>query len=345
MKWQCFVANMSFAVNLERNAMFRTAMSFIVISRAIVSRAMVSRYGLIAGILLLCAGCSGDRALLPVSDAPLRERIRDVPPDGIIKVSPGDTIYTLANRYQVTPRRIILANNLSPPYILNGVRTLNVPKPRAHIASASDTIETIASRYKVSRQEVIALNNFVSPYRLHKGMSIAIPRRIDYSLLDVPISPQSTTTSRGTEADIEFSTPKTSPNTAKVTYSDRVPDFAWPVDGQIIENFGPTARGVHNDGVNIAASEGASVRASQSGEVAFVGSGLKAFGNLVLIKHHNGWITAYAHLSDVRVNEGDYLDRGTIIGGVGQTGRVNSPQLHFEIRRSRTPVNPRNVLS
>ena len=105
------------------------------------------------------------------------------------------------------------------------------------------------------------------------------------------------------------------------------------------------ARGVHNDGVNIRAEEGTLVVTSGPGTVALVGTGLKSFGNLVLVKHEGGYITAYAHLSDIQVKEGDVLGEGTSIGQVGMTGRVDSPQLHFEIRQSRTPLNPREIIS
>ncbi|MCE2518042.1 MAG: LysM peptidoglycan-binding domain-containing protein, partial [Alphaproteobacteria bacterium] len=133
----------------------------------------MSRLVLIAGSLLMLAGCfgGGERALLPVVNAPLREDVLDVPPNGIIKVRAGDTIYTLANRYQVTPRRIILANSLAPPYNLAGMQTLSVPKPRAHIVAEGDTLDTISARYKVSKPSVIALNNLPTPYDLHIGMS------------------------------------------------------------------------------------------------------------------------------------------------------------------------------
>jgi murein DD-endopeptidase MepM/ murein hydrolase activator NlpD len=306
----------------------------------------MSRWLLIIMPLLILTACTGgnDRGLLPVSDAPQRVESKDVPPTGVILVMPGDTVYTIANRYQVTPKRIIVGNNLAPPYDLTGVTTLSVPKPRQHIIQQNETLESIAKRYKVTTEELISLNNLIEPYTLRKGMAIAIPRDLDFSSLDLPatdevaVLPEQPVT--GTA-----SIPESSLKTTTVTYSEAAPAFTWPVNGQIIEPFGVTAKGVQNDGVNIAANEGADVRASHKGEVAFVGSGLKAFGNLVLVKHDDGWITAYAHLSEVTVQEGDFLDRGDILGKVGMTGRVDSPQLHFEIRKARNPVNPQDYLS
>ena len=109
--------------------------------------------------------------------------------------------------------------------------------------------------------------------------------------------------------------------------------------------FGPAARGVHNDGVNIAAPEGTAVRAAARGTVAFVGRDIKSFGTLILVKHDGGVITAYAHLGEVLVAEGDVIEVGQQIATVGQTGKVDSPQLHFEIRKARKPIDPRTVIA
>ena len=109
--------------------------------------------------------------------------------------------------------------------------------------------------------------------------------------------------------------------------------------------FGPAERGVHHDGVKISAPFGTLVTTSAPGTVAFVGTELKRFGTLVLVKHEGGYITAYAHLDVLSVKEGDVLSVGTVIGQVGTTGYVDTPQLHFEIRKSRTPINPRELIS
>lgn len=303
-------------------------------------------------ILLLLAGCvpsldklSLETPNLPVINAPKREQVQNVPPDGVIRLEPGDTIYTVANRYKVTPRRIILANNLAPPYDLSSYRQLNIPKPRTHRVVAGETLDSISNRYLVRKEDVIRLNALDAPYTLRPGMQIAIPRRMDYSLLDdatgttaalAPV-PDAPAASGGAAAP-------SVPN-REVRFAAGAGDFTWPVDGRIIQAYGNTARGVRNDGVNIAADEGVIVRASRGGEVAFVGAGLKAFGNLVLVKHEGGWITAYAHLGNVSVEEGQRLEQGSVIGSVGMTGRVDQPQLHFEIRQARKPVNPEDYLS
>ena len=123
------------------------------------------------------------------------------------------------------------------------------------------------------------------------------------------------------------------------------PAFAWPVSGKVISDFGATANGGKNDGINIAAPLGASIHASASGTVTYAGNELKDYGNLVLIKHSGGYTTAYAHAERLLVSRGDAVTRGQVIGYAGQTGDASSPQLHFEIRSATTPVNPRSYLS
>lgn len=119
----------------------------------------------------------------------------------------------------------------------------------------------------------------------------------------------------------------------------------WPVRGEVITEFGPAARGLHNDGINIAAVAGADVLAAANGTVAFIGREIKSFGTLILIKHKDGVITAYAHLDSVLIKEGDVVEGGQKIATVGQTGKVDSPQLHFEIRKARQPIDPRTLIS
>ncbi len=122
------------------------------------------------------------------------------------------------------------------------------------------------------------------------------------------------------------------------------PGFLWPVRGPILSAYGTSADGTHNDGVNIAAPEGTPVVAAEAGEVAYAGNELKGYGNLVLIKHANGVITAYAHLENMTVKRFDKVARGQAIGRVGATGAVAQPQLHFEIRQGARAVDPAGYL-
>ncbi|HEY4774454.1 MAG TPA: M23 family metallopeptidase, partial [Xanthobacteraceae bacterium] len=120
--------------------------------------------------------------------------------------------------------------------------------------------------------------------------------------------------------------------------------FRWPVRGRVIAGFGPSTNGLQNDGINLAVPEGTAVRAAEEGVVAYAGNELKDYGNLVLVRHANGLVTAYAHASEILVKRGDTVRRGQVIARSGQTGKVTSPQLHFEIRKGSTPVDPTKYL-
>jgi murein DD-endopeptidase MepM/ murein hydrolase activator NlpD len=121
--------------------------------------------------------------------------------------------------------------------------------------------------------------------------------------------------------------------------------FPWPVRGRVLANYGGTVGGVRNDGINIAAPRGTPVRAIDSGTVAYAGNEVKGYGNLVLVKHANGWISAYAHLDDLSVKPGDKITAGEVIAKVGNTGGVAEPQLHFELRRGQKAVDPKEFLA
>jgi len=118
--------------------------------------------------------------------------------------------------------------------------------------------------------------------------------------------------------------------------------FRWPAKGRVISGFG---KGGGNDGINIALPEGTPIKAAEAGEVAYAGNELKGYGNLVLIRHPDGWVSAYAHNGDLKVKRGDKIARGQTVATSGQTGNVSSPQLHFELRKGSTPVDPMPHLS
>ena len=121
--------------------------------------------------------------------------------------------------------------------------------------------------------------------------------------------------------------------------------FAWPVNGTVISRYGVTEGGMHNDGMNIKTAKGAPVRASENGVIVYADQELKGFGNLVLIRHADRWMTAYAHLDHIIATRGKTVSKGEVIGTVGQTGSVDAPQLHFEIRRGTQAVDPETMLA
>ncbi|HEV2627303.1 MAG TPA: LysM peptidoglycan-binding domain-containing M23 family metallopeptidase [Pseudolabrys sp.] len=132
---------------------------------------------------------------------------------------------------------------------------------------------------------------------------------------------------------------------AEAVAANKMPQFRWPVTGHIIEAFGSRPNGTTNDGINLAVPEGTPIKAAEDGVVAYAGNELKGYGNLVLIRHADNFVSAYANASELLVKRGDTVKRGQVIARAGQTGNVSSPQLHFEIRKGSTPVDPRKYLA
>ena len=277
--------------------------------------------------------------------APLREPVEAIPPSQIVEVRANDTLYAVATRYQVTPQSVIEANGLQPPYNLRKGQALKLVPRRTHIVRPGDSVYVISQRYAVSQYQLAQLNYLKPPFELKIGQKLQLPNSLDFSALDVGLPDGVSGTNVAQPTPTKTSVPATPRKRFVAPSLSGSSGFTWPVQGEIITEFGPSQRGVHNDGVNIAASEGASVGAAAKGRVAFVGTNIKSFGKLVLVKHNGGIITAYAHLGDISVKEGDIVTAGQSIGTIGRSGRVDSPQLHFEIRKSRQPVDPRSLIA
>ena len=277
--------------------------------------------------------------------APLREPVEPIPPSQMVEVRANDTLYAVATRYQVTPQSVIEANGLQPPYNLRKGQALKLVPRRTHIVRPGDSVYVISQRYAVSQYQLAQLNFLKPPFELKIGQKLQLPNSLDFSVLDVGLPDGVSGTNIAQPAPTKTSVPAAPRKRFVAPSLAGSSGFSWPVQGEIIAEFGPSQRGVHNDGVNIAASEGASVGAAAKGRVAFVGTNIKSFGKLVLVKHDGGIISAYAHLGDISVTEGDIVTAGQSIGTIGRSGRVDSPQLHFEIRKSRQPVDPRSLIS
>jgi murein DD-endopeptidase MepM/ murein hydrolase activator NlpD len=277
--------------------------------------------------------------------APLREPIEPIPPSQMVEARANDTLFALATRYQVTPQSVIEANGLQPPYNLQKGQALKLVPRRTHIVRPGDSVYVISQRYAVSQYQLAQLNYLKPPFELRTGQNLQLPNSLDFSVLDVGLPDGISGTNIAQPAPTKTSVPDGPRKRFVAPSLAGSSGFTWPVQGEIITEFGPSQRGVHNDGVNIAASEGASVGAAAKGRVAFVGTNIKSFGKLVLVKHEGGMITAYAHLGDISVKEGDIVAAGQSIGKIGRSGRVDSPQLHFEIRKSRQPVDPRSLIA
>ncbi len=120
--------------------------------------------------------------------------------------------------------------------------------------------------------------------------------------------------------------------------------WQWPVNGKVTENFGKQANGEKNEGITISAAEGAPIRAAQAGEVAYVGHGVKSYGNMVILRHADGAMSSYAHAKDITVSKGQQVAAGSVIGHVGLSGGVNAPQLHFALHEGASTIDPLSKL-
>ena len=268
-------------------------------------------------------------------------------PDEIV-VKRGDTLYSLSKRYDVQLRDLIDANNLRPPYTLRIGQVLRVPISNYHVVKRGDTLYSLSRKYNVDVKTLAANNGLESPYTLIVGQRLAINgyRNSSSSVTSTYRSSSSTTSEyRPVTTVTPQVKPTTSVSSTQPTQSTKVSKyrktkFAWPVRGSICSRYGTIGKGRANDGINIKAAQGTAVKAADRGTVAYAGNELKGFGNLILVRHDDGWITAYAHNEKLLVKKGQSVARGEKIANVGTTGGVNTPQLHFEIRAGKNPVDP-----
>lgn len=232
-----------------------------------------------------------------------------------------------------------------------------------HVIASGESLYTIARLYNVTAQAIVSANGMSSPDKIYVGQKVIIPGmkgtgspKGSPSTLQAPKS-GAATQAPTVVADIKpnDSTPIASPKLLESNTPVNKPlvqpkaepvlsgadKFRWPVSGRVITDFG-NSKGT---GINIEAPEGAAIRAAENGQVIYVGSGVEGYGNLVLIRHPNGYVSAYAHLKDMSVTKGDVVNRGDSIGSAGMTGGVSRPQLHFELRKGATPVDPVPLLA
>jgi murein DD-endopeptidase MepM/ murein hydrolase activator NlpD len=239
-------------------------------------------------------------------------------------------------------------------------------QPSVHIVAPGETLIKISRMYGKSLTEVARINKIAPHTKVNIGDRIIIPgarasgaaRKDAPSLAQAkPVNPPAHAQGTPKPAPVLASNPTTEsasvvtpaaaspPPAGPVRAAHGAPSFRWPAKGRVIAGFGPRTNGQQNDGINLALPEGTPVKASENGVVAYAGNELKGYGNLVLVRHANGYVTAYAHARELLVKRGDQVKRGQIIAKSGQTGNVDAPQLHFEIRKGPSPLDPMPLLS
>lgn len=276
-----------------------------------------------------------------------------------VTVRKGDALYKIARRYNVGLRSLIDANALTPPYTIYPGQKLRLPSSGVHVVRRGETVYQIANRYNTEPGTLVRLNRISPPYRLYPGQKIVLPgnpARQGAGATRTVSTHTSTARSavrkpppRVEGKQVLPPEPKTVKRAPTTRPGVKLPapsegGFIWPVSGRVLSRFGTIGKGLQNDGINILARRGTPVRAVQNGVVAYAGNELRGFGNLLLVKHSGGWISAYAHNSELLVRTGQNVRRGQVISKVGRTGSVDKPQLHFELRRGNRAVDPERYL-
>ena len=314
----------------------QTANTTIIVGTSDTLDILARRYNVAPAAILAANGYKGPRTLspgqqliiphpaavaaaAPVSAAPASKPVVAATAAPFVHVvNRGDTLISVARRNHMPVAELARANNVETSAKLKLGTRLMVPSGRIAAAAPAAPVATV--------QPVAALP------------AASVPARQAMAGIQQPSArlAQAAPTAEEKEADAPV---KASEATGAL------PTFRWPVRGKVITSYGAKTNGKSNDGINLAVPEGTPIKAAEDGVVAYAGNELKGYGNLVLVRHANGYVTAYAHASELLVKRGDNIKRGQVIAKSGQSGEVGSPQLHFEIRKGSSPVDPLQFLN
>ena len=292
-----------------------------------------------------------------------------------VTVGYGETVDGIARRHGVPASAILQTNGIRdasqirpgqrlviPRHVTSTTQTAAAPRSTSgnvHVVRSGDTLMNVARHNGVTVSALARANHLQTSSQLSVGDRLTIPGNHSTAVASVAPAPQNTQPRtmpvEKVSAPVKVasvgpvqtaSVAKEEPRVAEtpVKAAEAMPAFRWPVRGRVIAGFGSKPNGTQNDGINLAVPEGTPIKAADDGVVAYAGNELKGYGNLVLIRHSNGFVSAYAHASELMVKRGDSIKRGQVIAHAGQTGSVTSPQLHFEIRKGSTPVDPTQYL-
>lgn len=299
-----------------------------------------------------------------------------------VTVDGSQNVYAVAQKYKVSMRDIIVLNHLQAPFNLKPGQSLLLPagaslgENAGHGAIASATaveavpispvVGTASSAAVATGSSLAAASvqteelpppipassstpNKAGPVETLNTPTEApkpVPTTVASSKSNATTSSQSTPVSASQVAAVAAPTSIVPASTGEADQAGAATDVnvIWPVQGPILSGFGPKGQGLNNDGVNIGAPKGAPVVAAANGIVVYAGNEMKGFGNLILIRHEGGLVTAYAHLDRMLVTKDAVVAQGDMIGTVGKTGNVSTPQLHFEVRQKDRPIDPKTVI-
>ena len=269
-------------------------------------------------------------------------------------VQPGDSLRRIAERTNAPSELIARANGIGPPFTVRVGQRLTIPAGRYHLVRSGQTGIAIARAYGVEWSRIVVENQLEDPYILRTGQRVAIPGaratgstaaeraaafRLDVD--DILTGGQPALAVDQTPARPVATARRVLPATVAIATPARLrPGVLWPVDGSRIRRCGRGDSGVRNDGIKIAAPLDTSIKAAADGVVAYVGDGVASLGGLVIVKHGDGWTSVYGHASKLMVQRGQSVKRGQTIALSGDSGFADQPEVHFELRRGRTPVDP-----
>jgi murein DD-endopeptidase MepM/ murein hydrolase activator NlpD len=272
-------------------------------------------------------------------------------------VKAGDTLSRIVNRTGASAEAIARANDLRPPFVVKTGQRLKIPGGRYHLVRKGESGIAIARAYGVDWSEVTTMNHLEEPFILREGQRLLLPsarvtakmsleQRAEAFQLDIDDIVTGGEPALAENAAPVLPTPGPAqpvPSTVTVATPSAGFDgaFAWPLDGKIVRRFGDLGNGRRNDGINIAADKGTPIHAAADGVVAYVGTDVAIYGGLVLIKHGNGWLSAYGHCEQIAVTRGQSVKKDQQIATVAEAGLADQDQLHFEIRKGRAPVDPK----
>ncbi len=282
---------------------------------------------------------SGDAIAAPAQTSPTRRSVARAAPEpavpaivaedwrGTYQVQSGDSLYRIARQHDIRVADLQRANNIDNPRNLKPGTVLRVP-------GASEGTSSVPSN-------VAAIPGATAPETPPRMIqSTTQPTVINGGERQVAALDTGRISDAGPAPSASSGEVKPVRTVAITPSQIGTSSLRWPTKGKVISGFGQRADGTHNDGINIAVPKGTDVHAAAEGEVAYAGSELKGYGNLILLRHDNGWVTAYAHADQLLVKRGDKVRRGDVIAKAGNTGQVDQPQLHFELRQGSKPVDP-----
>ncbi|MGL5165279.1 MAG: peptidoglycan DD-metalloendopeptidase family protein [Afipia sp.] len=292
------------------------------------------RYNVPSSEILKANGYGGPRVLQPGQQLVIPRRMAHANPPALSPapstkvaaglpasvhvVKPGDTLMNLSRRNNIAPAQLAAANNIPVTTQLKIGDKINIPGGKAAAAAPAPQVVAEAPKPAVAAP---------APGAKPVTVASAEPQQKARVAAEANDLPEAQSPVKAADA------------------TNALPTFRWPVRGRVITAYGAKTNGKQNDGINVAVPEGTPVKAAEDGVVAYSGNELKGYGNLILVRHSNGYVTAYAHASELMVKRGDTIKRGQIIAKSGQTGEVGSPQLHFEIRKGSSAVDPLQFLN